>query len=214
MMVSALQQIPSWFRQTSVGRKMAKEAEASVAEERQELVAEIAAVRAERAEQSPGLAKAASAAKAARDRAKLVLERAEVTFQEATRADYGFNARCDHRIAVLERRLAESADPEIDRFISEMFAEFDRTRHASLQSWEHRGKWNGLLDVYEWDHRDNGVARKARILAIRQAMVDVEALKLKVDVDVEAELSKLRDGLPSVDKMEDTSTTNSPIYHV
>ena len=104
-----------------------------------------------------------------------------------------------HLRALHEGALVDSADPAIGAFLADMLDEIAATRRMF-------GYTVTLSDPNLAGRRvekttNNGATVNARITAIRDAMAEAEALRLKADqAGVTARLKFLRDSLPKVEQ--------------
>jgi hypothetical protein len=126
-----------------------------------------------------------------------VFEASQIQRQQAHAALAGASSRIQRERAIAERALRESADPRIAEFIEWCAAEWDATRR-SIDRQVLSTSRNLLTDARTATVRTNFNFVVARADALRAARKAALRLQLAVDVDVEAEIERIRAGIPGL----------------
>ena len=198
-MARSFNSLPTWLLKTRLGKELQAEAAAEIETDRAAMAAEIERLQTEAAETLPALNEAAAAAKAEFEAGAKIQAKLRAEFGDAERRAQGARLSLDHQISNLQAQLRISADPSIDVLIAALQDLWETARHVRP-------------DVTEYGEKDarglrprttNMPSIVGRMDAIREAILEAEALKLRTGVDVAARLDQIRDGVPGLQDAEE-----------
>jgi len=150
--------------------------------QRAELFAEKDSLTKQRANELRPLSRALDKASKECDKARAEFGMATAHERTATANVNHVKASYKHRISRLENQLIKTAPPEIDEFCAELEDEVTMLCSSGFS----RGESSDYKRV------------NARLIAIRKAIAEAQALKIKPVTDILNELEAIRDALPAV----------------
>lgn len=167
----------------------------TIKSQRQQAAAELKALRSELSVGRSTLAKQLAQAERAVAKAENQLTTARAVYDQVKAKRSGFEAGFQGRIAQRESLIHALADPAIDEFLSDLLDEEARLHTSDASITPTKTSLGGVrvtTSVY-----GDATSRERRALAIVELRHRAEALKDRLNINVQSELKKLRKALPA-----------------
>jgi hypothetical protein len=190
-------QMRELLRQTPIGQQLDAQDHERIQAERRAVAARLADAERQSEAAVPAAAARLEAADVAFAKARAAFDVAQLQRQQAHAALAGASFAISHARANAERKLRETADPRIAEFIEWADAEWDATRR-SIDRQVLSVSRNLVTDARTATVRTNFNFVVARTAALRGARKEAERLMLAVDIDIEAELARIRASVPEL----------------
>lgn len=189
------------FLATPQGRELTSSQRAARHLERTRLVKQLADIQTRADRELPRLGEAVAKAEQALRDARAKMRAAEVQYGNALGESLGMSSGLSHECAVIERRLRDSAPAEINTTLDALQADLDRMRKQRPSSDVREDGYDFVAGKPRLAVRSNREAHSARMEALRQALKDVEALKLMAldGKELAAKLEAIMAGIPPFD---------------
>lgn len=190
--MNAADVLPGWLTRTPTGRKILEEEAAEQTSDREAVIAELEAVGQERAATLPDLREAVQEAEAEAREAWEAYATADEARHRASNALMAATSSLEARRDRLQARLRQMADPRIEAAIAELQELWllERRTPADITAGP-RNHITGQTVNYS-----NYESVQARVMAIRAAIAELEALKVDPSADVPARIAEIRDSIP------------------
>lgn len=188
-----------FWRQTSEYRRMMSQAHSEHQQAQLRHIEKIESLEAARDVKSREAVKAERVADKRVRRLRAELAKAESDQHRAHGERTTIGDICRRKINAEKRALVALADPRIDRFIEELEVLVEETRHSPIDESKQTGTFDIIAEVFRRPKtlKSNWPSKNARVQALRVAQRAAENLKLRIVEDIDAELTKLRAGIPS-----------------
>jgi len=199
--MSIVDALPTWLKDTSMGKKLVAEKTANELADRQQRVATREQIRADETERRPSLEKTLEDKRKKLGKTEAAKVVAEEEVQTAYNALRRLSLSSDHQVGLIDGELRTSADPAIDDFIRELADMGDATRKMRPRSQEavvNRDEFNRPIFAISHSSRPSILARMS---AIREAVQTAEVLRLQAIENLPAAIDAIRQGIPSGTEM-------------